>query len=152
MSSRPRTRLARALASTLYANDEGTDHRPIPSEHFPAPLRAIFIVIATAATKMELARPIGVKGGRKLETLADVRDFILEEPDYIQTRQSWQRAAKLLIEAAEDPAASTPRPSRSSLRCSPRRGWCCDDQNKTEEGAVPAFVAPCPSPLRSSEG
>ena len=50
----------------------------------------------------KLARPIGVKDGTKLNSLANVRDFILEQPDYIQERQSWQRAAELLIEAAED--------------------------------------------------
>jgi hypothetical protein len=50
----------------------------------------------------KLARPIGVKGGTKLGTLADVRAFILEQPDYIQERQAWQRAAELLIEAADD--------------------------------------------------
>ena len=51
----------------------------------------------------KLPRPIGVKAGPKLGTLAEVRAFILEQPDYIQERQSWQRAVELLMEAAEDP-------------------------------------------------
>jgi hypothetical protein len=37
-----------------------------------------------------LSRPIQVKAGPKLETLADVRDFILAEPGHVQERLSWQ--------------------------------------------------------------
>jgi hypothetical protein len=48
-----------------------------------------------------LSRPIQVKAGPKLETLADVRDFILAEPGHVQERPSWQLAAAALLEAAE---------------------------------------------------
>lgn len=51
----------------------------------------------------KLPRPIGVKDGTKLGTLADVRAFVLDQPDHIQERQGWQRAAELLISAAEIP-------------------------------------------------
>jgi hypothetical protein len=44
---------------------------------------------------------ITLKNGTNLVTLADVRAFILKEPDHIQERASWQRAVELLIEAAE---------------------------------------------------
>jgi hypothetical protein len=37
-----------------------------------------------------------------LATLADVRTFILNEPEHIQERNPWQRAAALLMEAAEN--------------------------------------------------
>jgi hypothetical protein len=48
-----------------------------------------------------LSRPIQVKSGPKLETLADIRDFILAEPGYVQERPSWQLVAAALLEAAE---------------------------------------------------
>ena len=49
----------------------------------------------------KLTRSITLKNGTNLVTLADVRAFILKEPDHIQERASWQRAVELLIEAAE---------------------------------------------------
>jgi hypothetical protein len=49
-----------------------------------------------------LARPITLTDGWTLLTLADVSDFILDEPEHIQRRKAWQRAAQLLQEAAED--------------------------------------------------
>jgi hypothetical protein len=42
-----------------------------------------------------------LKDGTKLVTLADARAFILNEPKHIQGRNSWQRAAELMIQAAE---------------------------------------------------
>ncbi len=36
-----------------------------------------------------------------LRTLGDVRDFMLDQPEKIQLRQSWQRAAGLLLAAAD---------------------------------------------------
>jgi hypothetical protein len=42
----------------------------------------------------------------QLETLSDVRGFILNEPAHIQERQAWQRAAELLMVAAENGARS----------------------------------------------
>jgi hypothetical protein len=50
----------------------------------------------------KLARPLTLTDGWTLLTLADARDFILDEPEHIQRRQLWQRAAQLLIGAAED--------------------------------------------------
>jgi hypothetical protein len=50
----------------------------------------------------KLSRPIELKDGTRLRTLADVRDFILEQPEHIQERSFWQHAAELLINAAED--------------------------------------------------
>ncbi len=50
----------------------------------------------------KLARPITLRDGTTLATLADVRAFILNEPEHIQERNSWQRAAALLMEAAEN--------------------------------------------------
>jgi hypothetical protein len=48
-----------------------------------------------------LARPIMVKDGPTLRTLHDVRAFMLGLPEGIQLRQSWQKAAELLIAAAD---------------------------------------------------
>jgi hypothetical protein len=48
-----------------------------------------------------LSRPIAVRGGPTLRTLGDARDFMLHQPDPIQLRQSWQRAAGLLLAAAD---------------------------------------------------
>jgi hypothetical protein len=50
----------------------------------------------------KLTRPIVLKDGTKLATLSDVRAFILKEPEHIQQRRSWQRAAELLMVAAEN--------------------------------------------------
>jgi hypothetical protein len=41
-----------------------------------------------------------LKDGTKLVTLADARAFILNEPKHIQGRNSWQRAAELMIQAS----------------------------------------------------
>jgi hypothetical protein len=49
----------------------------------------------------KLTRTIVLKDGTTLATLADVRTFILNEPDHIQERGSWQHAAELMILAAE---------------------------------------------------
>ena len=48
-----------------------------------------------------LSRPIQVKSGPKLETLANVRDFILAEPSHVQERPSWQVTTAALLAAAE---------------------------------------------------
>jgi hypothetical protein len=56
----------------------------------------------TSGWSAKLERPIVLTDGWTLLTLADVRDFILDEPEDIQERQSWQRAAGLLMSAAED--------------------------------------------------
>ena len=50
----------------------------------------------------KLSRPISLKTGTKLETLADARAFILDMlPESDHDRSSWQHAIELLIEAAE---------------------------------------------------
>ena len=50
----------------------------------------------------KLARTITLKGDTTLATLADARAFIPNEPAHIQERNSWQHAAALRLEAAED--------------------------------------------------
>ena len=49
----------------------------------------------------KLSHPIALKDGTRLATLADARAFILNEPEHIQERFSWQRAAEALIRAAD---------------------------------------------------
>jgi hypothetical protein len=49
----------------------------------------------------KLTRRIVLKDRTALETLADVRTFILNEPEHIQEQNSWQRAVELLMAAAE---------------------------------------------------
>jgi hypothetical protein len=56
---------------------------------------------AVVGWRAPLSRPIQVKAGPKLQTLADVRDFILSEPEHVQERPSWQLAAAALLAAAE---------------------------------------------------
>ena len=48
----------------------------------------------------------------KFLTLADVRDFILDQPEHIQERSFWQHAAELLINAAVVGELSKPRPGK----------------------------------------
>jgi hypothetical protein len=50
----------------------------------------------------KLSWPFVLKDGAKLETLRDARAFILAQPAYIQDRGAWQRAAELMMAAAED--------------------------------------------------
>jgi hypothetical protein len=45
-----------------------------------------------------------VKDGPTLRTLHNARDFILDQPEHIQGRRTWQRAAELLIAATENGA------------------------------------------------
>ena len=49
----------------------------------------------------KLSHSITLKDGTTLTTLAGARAFILREPAHIQERQSWQRAAELMMAAAE---------------------------------------------------
>lgn len=49
----------------------------------------------------KLARPIVMRDGTKLETLAEAGQFILALPEAFQQRNSWQYASKLLMAAAE---------------------------------------------------
>ena len=49
-----------------------------------------------------LTRSIQVKDGPTLRTLNDVRVFMLDNlPEEYQARQSWQKAAELLLAAAD---------------------------------------------------
>jgi hypothetical protein len=49
----------------------------------------------------DLARPIVLRDGTRLETLSDARGFILSLPEADQMRQAWQTAAGDLVEVAE---------------------------------------------------
>jgi hypothetical protein len=48
-----------------------------------------------------LARPIELRDGTELDTLADAANFILALPEHYQDRNSWKRATELLMQAAE---------------------------------------------------
>jgi hypothetical protein len=48
-----------------------------------------------------LSRSLTLRDGTRLKTLADARAFVLALPPGDQERNAWQRAAALLIEAAE---------------------------------------------------
>jgi len=49
-----------------------------------------------------LSRPIPVKDGPTLRTLADVRTFMLDNlPEDDQARRSWQKACEILLAAAD---------------------------------------------------
>jgi hypothetical protein len=49
----------------------------------------------------KLSRPIVMRDGTKLETLAEAGSFILALPEADQHRSSWMKATELLMEAAE---------------------------------------------------
>lgn len=48
-----------------------------------------------------LSKPLTLRDGKKLETLADARRLILTLPDGDQERNAWQKAAELLMAAAD---------------------------------------------------
>ena len=48
-----------------------------------------------------LSRPLTLRDGKKLATLADARAFVLALPAAYQDRNAWQSAAGLLMAAAE---------------------------------------------------
>jgi hypothetical protein len=50
----------------------------------------------------ELARPLELKDGGKLQTLADARQFVVQLTEGDQLRNAWQKAAELLMAAAAD--------------------------------------------------
>ena len=45
-------------------------------------------------------RPVPTKQGGLLRTIAEARDYMLALPDHRELRQSWQRAAELLLAQA----------------------------------------------------
>jgi hypothetical protein len=45
--------------------------------------------------------PIHLPGGRRLTTLQDAADYIMELPEKIQHQEPWQIAVENLIDAAE---------------------------------------------------
>jgi len=45
--------------------------------------------------------PIGLRGGRKLRTLQEAADFIMQLPETEQQEPRWQTAIEMLINAAE---------------------------------------------------
>jgi hypothetical protein len=49
---------------------------------------------------LKLKEPIGLADGRKLVTLADVRQVILELPETFQQKPCWIATAELLLQAA----------------------------------------------------
>jgi hypothetical protein len=49
----------------------------------------------------KLSRPIVMRDGTKLKTLAEAGSFILALPEAFQLRNSWLKATEMLMEAAE---------------------------------------------------
>ena len=49
-----------------------------------------------------LAKPISLKDGRNIETLAAARSFMPTLPDYAQRQAIWHDVGELLAEAAAD--------------------------------------------------
>jgi hypothetical protein len=45
--------------------------------------------------------PIRLSGGRRLTTLQDAADYVMELPEKVQHQQRWQIAVENLIKAAE---------------------------------------------------
>jgi hypothetical protein len=55
----------------------------------------------------KLARPIHIVGGRVLHTRDDARAYMVTLPERRQRQNSWQHAAKLLLEHADAEALTT---------------------------------------------
>ncbi len=53
----------------------------------------------------EFWRPIALKNGRTIATLADARDLIATLPPFRQGAEHWQDAAEMLSRAAAAPSA-----------------------------------------------
>jgi hypothetical protein len=51
--------------------------------------------------RRRLPRPVRLRSGKTLATLADCRAYCLDLDDYEAARPAWQRTAAMLIEAAE---------------------------------------------------
>jgi hypothetical protein len=54
-----------------------------------------------AYLSQKLTRPVPTKHGGLLWTIAEARDYTLALPDHRELRQSWQRAAELLLAQAD---------------------------------------------------
>jgi hypothetical protein len=52
-----------------------------------------------------LHKPVELPGGRTIKTLAEAGSYILDLPDHIKQRDSWQRAIDLLLKAASGAAS-----------------------------------------------
>jgi hypothetical protein len=61
----------------------------------------------------KLAKPIVLKDGRKIATLADARAFVLSQTD--QEQLFWQYAAELLVDAAANGDERTVEDARAQL-------------------------------------
>jgi hypothetical protein len=66
----------------------------------------------------KLRRPLVLKDGTTVATLADARSFILRQPNHIQEHRAWQRAAELMIKPPSMAATSKRRPLGLNSRCS----------------------------------
>jgi hypothetical protein len=81
----------------------------------------------------KLSRPIVLKDGTTVATLADARSFILRQPNHIQERRAWQRAAELMIKPPSMAATSKRRPLRLNSRCSLKRATCDHNQARSSK-------------------
>jgi hypothetical protein len=52
---------------------------------------------AFVVSSLKLARPIELKDGGRLQTLADARQFMVRLTEGDQLRNAWQKAAELLM-------------------------------------------------------
>ena len=71
----------------------------------------------------KLTRPLKVRSGPTLETLADAGRFIGTMPERDQHRQAWIRATEILMAAAERGGSIDRQPMRSTRRCSYKANW-----------------------------
>jgi hypothetical protein len=81
----------------------------------------------------KLSRPIVLKDGTPVATLADARSFILRQPNHIQERRAWQRAAELMIKPPSMAATSKRRPLGLNSRCSLKRATCDHNQARSSK-------------------
>ncbi|MDP2409679.1 MAG: hypothetical protein Q8M26_05270 [Pseudolabrys sp.] len=84
----------------------------------------------------KLPRPVIVRGGRKLQLLADCRTYILNLDEGEQGLPKWQRAAELALTASEggDLEAVSLQFERILVH---QNKWCCQPREES-----PPFVPP----------
>jgi hypothetical protein len=75
-----------------------TGSRTPASETTPTPSRPRY---ASGDWTLPLRRPVHIRRWRKLKTLADVRDFILNLPEGKQKSSTWTAVSAALLQAAQ---------------------------------------------------
>src|SRR5215469_6986973 len=93
---------------------------------------------------LALDHPIEAMRGRRLATLGDVGEFILALPEALRQHESWQSAAKTVLEAVKSgDTALVTRAVYMALVLSGERTWLGSDERAQAWGG---YRTPWPEP------